>query len=295
MRLTIVVGVQGGADLLPEWVRSIEGQRVEGVEVLLVWASGDEACASACRRVDSDWVRLVEGPRGALIPGLWSHGIVESDSERVAITVHHCEPGPHWVRGLLDADLSRHVGVGGPIAQAPGSDGVSWAVYLQRYAPFSPGAVGASPRPADEIAGDNALYRRDRLAAVPEAWSGGFWELDVHRRLRELGGTLGFDPALLVTHRNGYTPLGFSEQRLRHGFLFGAGRARRLRLVQRIGYRSLSPAIPFLFGRKVFARALAHGPARPHLLPALPWLLLFLCAWSLGEGLGANRPVRRAA
>ena len=283
--LTVVVAVQGGAEGLPALLDMLGRQRTRGVDVALSWASDDGAAEDAVSGAPA-WARRVPGPDGALIPELWTAGIESTEADRVALTIVHCQPSPDWLEALRAADLSSDAGVGGPIRQAPDADPVSWAVYLQRYVPFGPGVLPAGE--VVEIAGDNALYARDRLEEVRDSWQGGFWELDVHAAFRARGWTLRFDPALEVEHRNGYSPTEFIRQRFRHGLLFGRGRAESMPAARRAAYRALSPTIPVLFGRKVLQRALAWAPARPHLVRSAPWLLVFLAAWSAGEILGAN-------
>ncbi len=284
--LSVVVAVQGSAGGLPSLLDSLGRQRTEDVDVVLAWASDDEAAAAAVSGAPG-WARRVPGPEGALIPELWTVGIESAEADRVALTIVHCQPGPDWLDVLRAADLSSDAGVGGPIRQTPDADPVSWAIYLQRYVPFGPGVLPEGK--VVEIAGDNALYARDCLEEVRDSWQDGFWELDVHAAFRARGWTLRFDPALEVEHRNRYSPAEFVRQRFRHGLLFGRGRVEAMPAARRALYRALSPAIPVLFGRKVVQRALAWAPARPHLIAAAPWLLVFLAAWSAGEILGANK------
>lgn len=288
MILTVVLAVQGGLHLTAPWLHRFEAQRREGVEVLLVYASDDQPAEEACRALQNEWARAVQGPERALVPHLWAVGVRESSAERVALTVVHCQPPPGWLGALLGADLARHEAIGGPIEQGPGADAVGWAIYLQRYTPFTGSTMATAGPDSREIAGDNALYDRRSLMDVASSWERGFWELEVHRALRRAGGSLGLEPAMWTEHRNGYSVREFAEQRLRHGFVFGQARARSLTRVRRLGYRVLTPSIPALFGAKIAARSLGFPPARRHLIPALPWLALFVLAWSLGEAAGAQ-------
>ncbi len=293
MKLSIVLAVQGGSRRLPAVLDRLEAQVTSSVEVLVVYADGDSEAAHAVRSSPRAWAAPLSAPSRSLIPDLWARGIRAALADRVALTVVHALPGPQWVAGLLATDLNGHAGVGGPIRQGAAEDGVSWAIYLQRYAPFGPDAVGSTPRAVEEIAGDNAVYDRTLLRAVSQSWDDGFWELAVHAALRARGARLAVDPALWVEHRNGYPAWEFAAQRLRHGLRFGRDRSAAMSLPRRAAYRALSPAIPALFGRKLVGRALGCREARGHLVAATPWMIAFLLAWSVGEAVGALAPVGR--
>ena len=178
--------------------------------------------------------------------------------------------------------------LGGPIDQRPGSDDLGWAIYLLRYTGVATESVGSGTASFTGVAADNAVYSRAALSAVSNTWEDGFWEPTVHDALRAAGQLIGLDPALAVLHDNGYSARGFVLQRLLHGYRFGRDRARRHGPLTAGLYAAASPAVPLLFGRKVVARALGLREARRHLPGALPWLLVFLAAWSAGEVLGAQ-------
>lgn len=292
MRLCVIIAVQGGAHLLAPLLARLDRQTNSGVEAVLAFAQGDVVAEGAIEALPRPWVRTVRASKNAMVPQLWAEAIRTTEASRVALTTVHCQPGPDWVGSVLGADLREHAGVGGPIEQGHAAGPMSWAIYLQRYTPFSAEVVGGSVRDASEIAGDNAVYDRALLDEVAPSWRAGFWELEVHSALRAKGHRLAFDPAMTIEHHNGYTAREFATQRLRHGFEFGRARSAAMDGARQWVYRGLSPAIPLLFGRKVLSRALSHPPARAHLKGAAPWLITFLLAWSVGEALGAQLPRR---
>ena len=280
--LSIVLAVQGGGHRLPEVLDALEPQVRDAVEVIVLWPANQDGVLG----VDRPWIRCIPGADDALAPELWARGIREATHDRVATTIVHCRPPDGWVDALLAADLENHAGVGGPIAQPP-DDGLAWAIWLQRYATFSPEQVGDAPRPAREIAGDNAVYDRVRLLTVADTWARGFWELEVHAALRERGETLQLDPALLTEHHNGYGAREFVDQRFRHALRFGSARALAMEPPRRAAYRLASPGAPLVFGGKVARRTLALDLRRRDRLRAAPWLALFVGAWGAGEALGS--------
>ena len=291
-RLTVVLAVQEGAHRLDAVVGALAAGLPSGVEVIVLWPEDDgEARHAVGALPPAPWLVTMPGPARALVPELWALGVQGSRAPRVALTVVHCVPSPGWIDGLLEADLERFAAVGGPIDQRPGSDALGWAVYLQRYAPFASSEGPHQTAAVDEIAGDNALYARSALDAVSGSWSDGFWEPTVHAALLDEGLQLGMDPGLGVLHDNGYSARGFLVQRLRHGYRFGRDRARALEGPVAAAYAAATPAVPLLFGRKVLQRSLRLREARVHLPGALPWLAVYVGAWSLGEILGAHAGV----
>jgi hypothetical protein len=226
------------------------------------------------------------GASGALTPELWRDGILAASGERIALSIVHCRPGPRWVDALLGADLTQYCGVGGRLMNDPGSDAVGWAIFIMRYLRY---ALPQQRHETYDIPGDNAVYDRASLLQHRGAFAHGFWEPEVHRLLRAEGRRLLFDPDLRTTYYNGYRVQEFAGQRHRHGVQFGFDRARQMPAPKRWAYLAASPAIPLVFGARIVRGAWRSPDAQPHLLRALPYLGLFLCAWALGEAQGILR------
>src|SRR4029453_15040494 len=89
--------------------------------------------------------------------------------------------GAGWLLGGMEPGVA---GVGGGFTLAPGTGPAGWALFFLRYSAFieerwRDGPVGG------EIAGDNALYRRADLEACAPFDREGFWEVEIHRQLRQ--------------------------------------------------------------------------------------------------------------
>lgn len=226
-------------------------------------------------------VRRVEGPPGALVPELWAAGFRAARGDAVAFTTAHLRVSEDWASALLAALGTGAAGAGGPIRLAPGAGALERAVHLLRYAAH---AGPRPPGPVEEVPGDNAAYRREVLERERDLLIEGFWDVEVHRRLRGRGEELAWVPAaeasMVATERLGV----FLRQRFRHGTRFGRYRTREL---GRPVWRSLAaaPLVPAVLA----GRALARRPAREWAgsLHALPYLLLTAAAWAVGEARGA--------
>lgn len=274
--LSIVVAVKDGDKNLSAIVERIGA--LADVEVICVFAGMPKADWRA-----SEHARVVVADVACLIPHLWRDGIMQANGAAVALLSAHCVPTPDWVGKLLDVDLHTYVGVGGAIGLDPNCSALHRAIYLLRYLRFAP------PFPArsvDDIAADNAVYRRSALLAHPDLLAQGFWEPSFHRRFRRAGLRLFLDPRLRVDYRGRETAAAFARQRFEHGCEYGASRAAGRSLLQRLGFVAVSPLAPLaIFGRIVLGstRRIEYAAS---LIAALPWLAWFLGAWSSGEARG---------
>lgn len=279
--LSVVLAVQDAQANVPAIMERLACDRHPDVEYLVGYSDRDPDVPRLVPDLAN--VRLLAGAAGSLIPHLWRDGIRAAGAGRVALTTAHCVPAEDWIAALLAADLGDVAGVGGTIEADPSSSAMDWAVQIQRYAPFSPPQVA---RRVDEIAADNAVYRRADIVAHPDLLDEGFFEPRFHARFRAGGAGLALDPRLRVVHRNRYAAATFLGQRYEHGRQFGEARARDLPAARRLLLALAAPILPLLFLRKIVRNARRNEGLREHWLRALPWLGFFLLGWGAGEALG---------
>lgn len=281
-RLSIVVPVEHSAANLPAMLQRLAGAPPGEVEIILCHAADHPDDRTEVESVPAArWLACAPGSR---IPDMWRDGILVAHGEYVALLTAHCVPSERWLAALRSLDLPSGVAaIGGYFVNAADASALDWAIYLLRYAPFSrPAAL----RVADNVAADNAVYRRDAILACEDLLPRGFWELEYHRRFAARGLRLLLSPDLPVEHRNRYSAAEFAEQRRVHGFHFGRDRARRLGRLGRLAYFLASPAIPVVLLAKVIARARRYGWLG-HVRPAVLFSLAAMCVnWGLGEARG---------
>lgn len=276
--LSVVVAVQHAQQNLPELLRVLDIINHQEVEFLFCYTDADPEIAAKLAGESS--IRLMHSAPGSLIPHLWRDGIQAAQGDYVAITTAHCIPDGDWLRNLEQVQWEELAGVGGIIENHADSTALDWAVYLLRYVSFAP---PQTVRRVEEIAADNAVYRRALIQQQPDLLQQGFWEPSFHARFRVAGFALALDPRLRVIHRNRYTARQFFAQRYAHGRAFGLARANALPLFKRMLLVVLSPLLPLVFLRKIVVAARGNPHTRGHLPRALPWLLFFLLGWGLGE------------
>ncbi len=217
-----------------------------------------------------------------LVPEQWRDGIDGADGEIVCLTISAMRPGPGWLdtawRLSRDADA-----VGGAIE--PGDDLRlrDWAEYFCRY------ARDMLPFPARETVdfpGDNAVYRRDALAATRDVYRDGFWELEVNRALRDKGYRLWHSPELVVYQGRSAGFGAFMRQRLVHGRKYGRQRGARFSTARNVAGVPAAVVVPIVLLARTFREVFSRRRLRLRLVAATPMLLAYDIAWAAGEAAG---------
>lgn len=277
--LTVVIAVKGGEANLGAILERLAASAPRTVEVLFCTAGP----APEALKPDGARHRVIEAERAALVPHLWRDGLLAAAADRVALTTAQFVPPQDWIAGLLAADLDQWAGVGGPIENEVEGNPVRWAVYFLRYWKFAPPlALGA----VDEIAADNAVYDRAEVMNHPDLLARGFWEPSFHARFRADGRGLCLDERLLSLYR-GHDGVGdFSRQRFAHGRAFAVTRGQAGSRAAAGAYLLATPLLPPLLIGRIMATAMRRRLHAVRFFQALPWLLVFVTAWSAGEAAG---------
>ena len=277
-KLSVVVASHNARISIEECLTSLQAQRDESAEILVVDNSTDGT--TDILREQFPHIQLIPRSPSQLIPELWGAGIRQSTGDIVAITTAHFIPETNWVAQILEAHQDSSPAIGGAIENNVSAGIVDWALYFCRYSkymlPFRRGFVS-------EIAGDNASYKRLAIDQCEHAWHDGFWEQAVHRELRKRGAQLLIDPSIIIYHKRSFGFREFMKQRYRHGRQFGGWRLRNLTGLTRMIHIGLSPMIPFVLLYRILREVLVKHRHYKQLLLSLPILSLFLLAWTMGE------------
>jgi hypothetical protein len=173
--------------------------------------------------------------------------------------------------------------LGGTIANDATTDAKAQTIHLLRYAPYAPPEV---KHKVQELAADNAVYRRSDLLRHQDLLQLGFWEPAFHHRFRAEGICLELDPGLQVVHRNRYSTRQFIAQRLAHGREFGLTRARARPVLHRILLALMAPGIVLVLLGRILLTARRKPDLRKQLAVAWFYLPVFVAAWVWGEMCG---------
>jgi hypothetical protein len=202
----------------------------------------------------------------------------------VALTTAHFTPAADWVPAIRRSHSRlESPAIGGPIDPPRGGGLVDWATYFMRYSAY---ARCERDEARDDLAGDNASYKRSAVLAHPELLRDGFWEQEFHQRFRRAGSTLTLVPEMRVQQRRSFGFRRFIRQRFQHGRQFGRTRMRGRGTWARAAYVLASPAVPALLLARITSRVLRNGRDLGRFASALPILGCFVLAWAAGEAVG---------
>ncbi|MFN8532424.1 MAG: hypothetical protein U0556_02620 [Dehalococcoidia bacterium] len=271
-RISVVVAARDSGARTTNALRAIQTE-VQGLtaELIVVAPAGSSEArqASLLGRV-----LTVEGDPSA--PELWRVGIVASHGELVVTTVSGCTPSPGWLAALIGALGPDAAAAGGSFRLGSRRATVA-AVYFLRYSPYQ---LPFDRHDADEVPGDNAVYRRSAIDAVAGSWRDGFWENEVNVALRTRGERLQLDPRPVTTLVTAGGFFVFCRQRFRHGVRFGEWRGGRWRAL-------LAPVGMARFLLRITSRV--RPGDRGLYLQSLVVLKLYLVCWTAGEVVGLLR------
>ena len=282
-QLSVVVASRGPCRALADSLRSLQAQiQPHSCEVILAVATDKRLPTEIQKLVPHKTV--LAGPTEDLVPHLWARGLEAAKAPLVGLTIGSCVPQRDWVGTQLRL-AQRHpewAGFGGPILPPPGGTARDWAAYWVRYS----GYLAQSEGEAQEIPGDNAVYRKADLDRDWTERQDGFWEVLFHRRLRERGRRLWFDPNLRVTLGVGAGEEPFASLRFRHGRHFGSTRDLPSAMWRLPAALSAPVLVPLLLARIRRRVRSARPEWSSRFRLALGWTLVYLSSWSLGEASG---------
>ena len=283
--VSVVVASNRDKTLLQACLGSLLGQCQRLNAELLVARAGTASDVAALGKTYPS-VRFVTAPADASIPQLRAMGMAQAAGDVVALTEDHCIADANWVEALTLSANSEADVVGGGMDNARRSRAVDWAAYFAEYGFFSTDRPEAS-QGTPLLTGANVAYKRHVIADVIGWAQDGEWENVAHSRLVARGSMLRFARTAAIYQNQTYSVSAFCADRYEHGRDYA-----RKRLVEEPGARrwflfAVSPLLPALLTWRV-ARAAARGRWGTF-LRALPATVLFLTAWSIGEGVGYLR------
>lgn len=288
--LTVVVALQNArrtvTDCLQSWADQA-GLQPGALEMIVVDHSTDGSANLVERHFPV--MTLIRAPQAASLPRLHGLGIERSRGRLVALTEGHCTVPPTWATEAIRChDAMCHgdqaaVVIGGPVEPGRLATGLAWALYLVDYGQFMlPLAAG----PSQDLPGNNVIFNRPALASTTDLARSGFWKTFHCHQLANAGATLALQPNLPAYYHRAIGVRATLRRRYRHGRCFGAMRSASLAGWRRLAYALLIPLLPGLLLARTLQRCWSKGRHRRRLLRSLPWLLLLITIWLVGEWAG---------
>ena len=252
-------------------------------EVIVLEASEDGAAERIAR--EYPWATVVSVAEPCSIPQLRSQGIRRARADIVVTTEDHCVCAEDWFDHILQAHAaSQAAAIGGAVENGSRERLVDWAAYICEYGPFMlPFAAG----PRAQLPGPNVSYKRAVLErAAGDLVAQGVWDNVIHDRLRARGQELWLEPSIVVYHMKRFGFWDFLMQRYYFGRSYAATRVRNAPGHVRAFFVTMALLLPPLFLWRYTRNFVGRRRFVKELIKALPLLLVFSLAWSVGEFFG---------
>jgi hypothetical protein len=281
-RLSVIVpSVNGAADLFGALDALAVNARDVELEVLVPDRLGEPLRSDLKRRYPA--VRLLEAAAGTSIPTLRAMAFEAARAPAVAVIEDHVIVPAGWAQLMLAAlDRGEQV-VGGAVVNVAKDRLVDRAAFLCEYSHLLPPLPAG---PSTWLTGNNTAYRRN--VVIPHlALIAAKWENALHDELRRDGVLLHFHPEIVVGHKKHYTAREYTAQRYLYSRGFSGVRFAGRSAVSRVMYAAAAAALPAVLLARILRRAWASTADRSTALRAMPLLIVFVCAWALGDAVGA--------
>ena len=234
-------------------------------------------------------VRALTAPAEYTVPQMRAQAIQESRGEIVILLEDDCVVPQGWMAQLQKAHSEGYKIVGGAIAAGNYRRLLDWAVYFCEYARFMPQFSGIQ----NALPGNHVSYERTVLPSLKPG--DGFYEVFYHDQWRSTGGELFADPKLYVTNVNHWSSRHITTSPFHHGRAFAGMRSAGFPFWRKVIYAVLSFALPLVKAYRLAVVVFSRRRYTIQFLMSLPWSMLFLVSWSLGELTGyASGPGRSA-
>ncbi len=285
--ISVVIASQNARASIRECLNAvIEQVRELHAEILVADASTDGTDVIITEQFPN--ITLLRGKPDDLIPHLWGLGMDRAVAPIVAITNAQCIPETAWLSSITRCfDLNKVCAVGGPILPPVRGSGLDWAIYFSRFTAFMPPVLNGTIK---ELPGDNVAYTKDGLDRHWKNRDKGFWETLFHHELRVNNESLYMSSDVKVHLAHTENASDFFSVRLRHGRHYGSTRPNTSMPARIARIISAPILVPYLIGRMGVRVLRKRSDFLPQFLIALPWLVVFTVAWSIGEIQGYLAP-----
>jgi glycosyltransferase involved in cell wall biosynthesis len=282
--LSVVIASVNGYRYIAQCLDSLMTQRgAERAEIIVVEASQDGTARVICAEYPG--VTVIPVPERRSIPALRVIGIRKATGDIIVTTKDHCVFDLSWYDRIIEAHgTMSHAAIGGAVENGSRDRLVDWAAYICEYGKFMlPFEAG----PEVDLPGPNVSYRRDLLERnCGDLLDRQAWENVLHERMAEHKLSLWLTPALVVYHTKVFGFWEFLAQRYYFGRSFAAMRVATAPVRTRLFYSTIALLLPPLFLWRYARYFMGKHRFVWEFLQASPLLVIFACAWSVGEFLG---------
>jgi O-antigen biosynthesis protein len=213
-RVSVVVCSYNGARTIGDCCAGLSKLAYPNFEVIVV----DDGSTDATAAIASAYPFYLASTPNQGLSNARNLGLELASGEIVAYLDDDAYPDPHWLHYLARTFMrTSHAGVGGPNIAPPGDGFLADCVD---NAPGNPTHILLSDQEAEHIPGCNMAFRKSALLAI-QGFDPGYRvagdDVDVCWRMRQSGGTLGFNAGAMVWHHRRRTLRTFWKQQYGYG------------------------------------------------------------------------------
>ena len=144
------------------------------------------------------------------------------------------------------------------------------------------------PNLALALASNNVTYKRAAALEAVAEHAEGFYDMAIHSAWQATGLPMRVDESLVVRNMNSWSLADVTSVPYHHGRTFAAQRFPK-RLARRGIFALLAVSLPAVKTWRVIIDTVGKGRFIDRLVQSLPWIILFMTSWSLGEMAGYLR------
>jgi len=211
------------------------------------------------------------------VPQMRTYGILQSQGEIVGLLEDDCVVTDDWCLAVLRAHEGSQVAIGGGILPGRYRHLLDWAIYFCEYARFMPPFSGIK----SALPGNHVTYKR---SALPQLEAGqGFYEVFLHADWLKADRKLIADPAMVVKNINQWSLRQVTRVPFHHGRAFAGMRATGFSVWRRGLYVVFSTVLPALKVARLATEVFRRRRYGVEFCLSIPWIMIFLTSWSVGE------------
>lgn len=283
-RLSVIVVCLNSSDVRVVCLDALEAQaNLSSTEILAVGHWGKEEKypgfdhGSLSPRERFPNVRWLSVSDETTVPQMRTCAIQQSRGDIVALLEDDCVVLDGWLSKVVQVHAGDRLIIGGAIAPGKYRRLLDWAVYFCEYARFMPPFSGAQ----NALPGNHVAYKKSVLSVVKSGE--GFYEVFFHDAWQRSGGQLIADPELVVKNVNHWSFRHITNVPFHHGRAFAGMRSGSFSIWLKSLYAILSLALPMVKAARLAAVVSNRRQYQVQFFLSLPWIIIFLISWSLGE------------
>ncbi|MCP4609846.1 MAG: glycosyltransferase [Planctomycetes bacterium] len=281
-KLSVIVVSVNGLPYIGDSLESLEQQYCrDEIEIILVDRCGDSVRDFVGQKYPS--VKIIKASQETTIPILRALAFRETSGEIIAVLEDHCIVEPDWARSMIEAHQSEYSVIGGSIENAACGKIVDWAAFFCDY------SQAIKPLPEGEaniLPGNNVSYKRWVIERFRDVIEAGVWDHTLHEHIKDAGIYLYSIPSITVYHKMSARLGWFISQRYHLARSFAGMRFTNVSWFQRALYGAGSVLLPLILAKRIVTSVWKKGRYRRELFLSLPFLVLLLISWGIGELLG---------